>query len=443
MNGGDGMTTWLLAVAAAPFVLTLLVLSVREPMRVALPVFAALVPFGKGLSLGSSSFGSLSSLAGILLAVGLALQLVTTRRAAPRLSPSVPIWLLFLATAAATFLWTLDSSTTLNGLFVLGALVLVFVLAAMSPVDRVALRRTENGVLVGGTAAVLYGLYQLVVLGGFPDDVPGAGIAADGRFGNDLLGPGVTAVALLPPLLIALSRVFRQSSAGSRWMYMVIAALMFWGVMMTGSRTGTLAVGVAILTLALAGPRRARRPIVATFFVGILVASAIWVFQPAGVATRSFESPTSSSGRTDIWQVGLASCTDYCAKGSGWGTFPEVYAQEQASVPGARVLVGRQGSYQPHNLWLLAAVELGIAGLLLLLAGLATSTWEALRLPPELRGPPLSMMTGLLVAVFFLSSMEFKVFWLILILVAMSRTLDLTETEAEGRRLAVLGRAQQ
>jgi O-antigen ligase len=89
------------------------------------------------------------------------------------------------------------------------------------------------------------------------------------------------------------------------------------------------------------------------------------VYQPAGVASRSFDSATSSSGRTDIWQVGLAACSDYCAFGSGWGTYPQVYAETQASVPGARVLVGDQGSYQPHNLWLLAIVELGLPGLLL------------------------------------------------------------------------------
>lgn len=423
------MTTWLIVLAVAPPVLALVVLSLRNPMGVALPVFAALVPFGKGLSIGGS-FGSLSSLAGMLLAAGLALQLVTTRRAAPRLSPSVPVWLLFLGAAVTTYLWTIDRTTTVDGLIVLGSLVLVFVLAAMTGVDRVALRRTENGVLVGGAAAVTYGLYQLLVLGGFPDDTPGAGVVTDGRFGNDLLGPGVTALALLPPLVLALHRVFSERGVAGRWGYGLLALMMLWGILMTGSRTGTLSLAVALVVLAWAGPRKARRPLIVTFVAVLAVAAAVWVFQPAGVASRSFESPTSSSGRTDIWQVGVASCPDHCAKGSGWGTFPEVYAEYQASVPGARVLVGKGGSYQPHNLWLLAIVELGVVGLVLLAWGLGMSLLEAARLPRERRGPPLSLMAGLLVAVFFLSSMEFKVFWLILILVAMNRTVALTEAEA-------------
>lgn len=426
------MTTWLAAVAVAPIALALVVMGLRNPMGVALPLFVALVPFGKALSIGTSSFGSLSSLAGMLLAAGLALQLVTPHRAAPRLSPSVPVWLLFLGTAAVTYLWTIDRTTTVDGLIVLGSLVLVFVLAAMSAVDRTAMRRTENGVLAGGVAAVLYGLYQLIVLGGFPDDTPGAGVVDDGRFGNDMLGPGVTALALLPPLVIALNRAFAGGPASSRWLNGVIAAMMLWGILMTGSRTGTLAVALALVALAWAGPRRARRPLIVTFVVALLLAVLVWVFQPAGVASRSFESPTSSSGRTDIWQVGLASCPEHCVKGSGWGTFPEVYAQYQASVPGARVLVGKGGSYQPHNLWLLAVVELGIAGLVLLAWGLGMSLIEAARLPRDRRGPLVSLMVGLLVAVFFLSSMEFKVFWLILILVAMNRTLVLSEAQDDA-----------
>ena len=112
-----------------------------------------------------------------------------------------------------------------------------------------------------------------------------------------------------------------------------------------------------------ASPRGARRGLVAALLVGAAVTVLVWTFHPFGLAERTFESATSSSGRLDIWQVGLAACSDYCGIGSGWGTFPDVYAETQATVPGARVLTGDEGSYQPHNLWLLAVVELGVAGL--------------------------------------------------------------------------------
>lgn len=431
------MLTWVLVVVAAPFAIALVVACLREPLRVALPLFAALIPFGGALSLGASKFGSLSSLAGLLLGAGLALQLITTRRTAPRLSASVPLWLLFLAYAAITTLWSFDRGVTLSTLAVLVSLVLVFLLVAISDVDEVVVRRTENALLAGGVAVVLYGLYQLLVLGGFPDKRGSSAPVAGGRFGNDLLDPNLQAVALLLPLSISLHRAFAGDRGARRLLDLAIAALMFWGVLMTGSRAGTLAVGIVLLTLLLSGPRRARKGLLVALAGGLALAAVVWVYHPAGIAERSSleDSKTSSSGRTDIWKVGMAACEEYCAYGSGWGTFPEVYAETQATVPGARVLSGPEGSYQPHNLWLGVAVELGIPGLLLLGAALASSFLDAVRLPADRRGPPLASLVGLLFGVVFVAGIEFKFFWMVLMLVAVHRNLTLAQ-ERDRQRAA-------
>ena len=191
------MTPWLYGAVAAPLVLLLVLVCLRDPLRVTLPVFAAVIPFGGLLSVGSSPFGSASSLMGLLLAASLLLQFVRNRRTAPALSRTAPVWVLFTGLACATALWTVDRPATMDGLLVLGSLVLVYVLVALSPVDTAAIRRTENGVLAGGVAVVCYGMYQLFYLGGFPDDVSATGVVEGGRFGNDMLGPGIEAVSLL------------------------------------------------------------------------------------------------------------------------------------------------------------------------------------------------------------------------------------------------------
>jgi O-antigen ligase len=247
------------------------------------------------------------------------------------------------------------------------------------------------------------------------------------------LGPNLQALSLLLPLVIAIQRAFGRAER-HRLLNALVATLMVWGIFMTGSRTGTLVAAISLLTMALGSPRQVRTPMLAAFAVTVAAGVLVWVYQPAGVATRSFESVTSSSGRLDIWTVGLAACEEHCYYGSGWGTFPQVYADTQASVPGARVLAGDQGSYQPHNLWLLAAIELGLPGLLLLLWGLAAAFLDAVRLPQELRGPPLSAIVGLSVGVFFLSSMEFKFFWIVLIMIALYRNLSDTRVPpSEGQ----------
>jgi O-antigen ligase len=425
------MSPLLLIVVAAPLLLCFAVVCLREPLRVALPIYTALIPFGGLVSLGSSPFSSSSSLMGLLLGLGLAAQLVAGRRLAPRLSAAVPVWMVFLGLAGATTLWTINRSVTLSGLAVLASLVLVFLLVAVSDVDRSIVRRTESALLLGSSAAVLYGFYQLLFEGGLADD--SGGIEQGGRFGNGMLGPNILAVTLLIPFAIALNRAFNPRDPGRPLPNSMLAALMLAGVLMTGSRTGTLGAGFVVLAMLFAFPRGSRRILGAALVVGTVATVLVWKLHPLGLAERTFASATSSSGRLDIWQVGLAACADYCGIGSGWGTFPDVYAATQATVPGARVLTGEEGSYQPHNLWLLAVVELGLVGLLLLAVGMAVSIYQASRLPVSYRPAAVGAMVGLVVGVFFLSSMEFKMFWLALMLVALYRNVvTAEEMEAVG-----------
>jgi len=175
------MSHGLLALIAAPVVLFLLVVCIREPMRIALPLFAALVPFGGGLSVGPSRYGSLSSLIGFILGVGLAMQLVSARRGARRISPTVPVWILFLGGRRVFEKKIITPSTSISDFLILASLILVFVFVSLSQVDRVVLRRTENGLLAGASAAAIYGFTQLIFLGGLPSDVPGVGASPEGR----------------------------------------------------------------------------------------------------------------------------------------------------------------------------------------------------------------------------------------------------------------------
>jgi len=198
--------------------------------------------------------------------------------------------------------------------------------------------------------------------------------------------------------------------------------------MMTASRTGVLAAGVAAIALLLSSPKSARRGLTTFIAVGVALAAVVFVYQPSGIGKRDLESATSSSGRVDIWRVGISACAEYCATGAGWGTFPIVYADVQASVPGARVLYG-DGAYQAHNIWLLVLIELGVVGVILLLWALFANLRQAARLPPTLRGPPMSALIAVLFALSFLSSLEFKFFWILLIFLAINRNVATLESD--------------
>jgi O-antigen ligase len=426
------MAQLVLLLVGAPILLGLVILCLRQPMRIALPVYAFWMPFGGLLSVGSSRFGSLSSILGLVLGVGLVMQLLGERRRGVRISATVPLWLLFLAVAAATVLWSISASQTATGFLILSSLVLIYVFVAVNRVDREILTRTENGLILGGVVCTLYGFAQVLFLGGFPTDSSGAlSNGADGRFGNDMLGPNNQAVAMLLPLLIALSRSVTMRDRSQRLWHGLLSTLLLVGILMTGSRGGILATFVALVVLALSNPV-GRRSLLKYTLAGAVVVALVWIYHPAGIAQREV-STTSTSGRTDIWRVGLAACPKYCPLGSGWETFPNVYAATQAKVPDAQVLVGQGGSYQPHNVWLLVAIELGLPGLVLLATVLVMTFYEGVRLPARLRGPPLAGFIATIFAALFLSNLEFKFFWMALIMVALSRNLALVEAAPHER----------
>lgn len=426
------MTRLVLLLIFSPLLLGLVVMCLRWPMKVALPAYAILMPFGGLLSVGTSRFGSPSSLIGVVLGVGLVGQLLATRTRGVRISATIPLWLLFLAAAAATELWSLSPGQTATGFLVLSSLVFVYVLVGVNNADRTVLTRTENGLLIGGMLVTCYGFMQLLFLGGFPQDSTVAVSHQLGRFGNDMLGPNNESVALLLPLMVALSRSLTLPDRSKRVLHGFVALVLFIGILMTGSRGGILATLVAVIVLAISNPQ-GRRTLVKGLVAGIALVAVAWIYHPAGIATRDVAT-TSSSGRTDIWRVGFAACPHYCVFGSGWETFPDVYAATQASVPNAAVLVGG-GNYQPHNVWLLVAIELGLPGLVLLASVLIVTFYEALRLPAAMRGPPMSGFIATIVAALFLSNLEYKFFWMALIMVALSRNVALAESRPPAGRL--------
>lgn len=413
------LPTPLLVVALTPLVVAYLVAAFRDPLRWVLPPYAVSLPFSSLLSVGPEPFGSASSVLGMLLGAALLMQLVTTRSGNPRLSVVVPIWLAFLGLAGLTFLWSINRTATEDGVLVLSSLVILFVALALSRFDRTALRRFEVSVVVGGLLVVCYGLYQLLFAGGLPETVGGTA-----RFGDDLLDANNQAAALLLPLAIAAARSL-NGGRSSRLLHGAAAIMLLLGILLTGSRGGLIAsMVVMVAVLALSAGGRALKIAVAA--AAVLLLMTVLVIRPFGLGDRLFERGDTSSGRTDIWTVGLQSCDTYCLFGAGWGAFPSVYKEQLAKVPEAEAGGGRP-AYEAHNIYLLALVELGVLGLVLMVLGLGAGLRAALRLPVGLRGPPAAALMGHLVSSFFLSNLEYKFFWAMLAYIVIAESVAALE----------------
>jgi O-antigen ligase len=422
--------TLLIAVALAPLLIAYVFACFRDPLRFALPPYAVMIPFSSLFSVAPGPFGSVSSLLGLLLGVSLLAQLLTVRRGSPQLPLEVPIWLAFLALCGLSVFWSVAPRATAESFAILGSLVLLFVALTLTRFDVVALRRFETALVLGGVLVVCYGIVQLTFLGGLP--------APDGRaarFGNDLLGANNQAAALLLPLAIAAMRSL-TGPRGWRGVHGLATLVMLFGVVMTGSRGGLLATVVVLgVVLVMSAARRSTVIVLASAAATLL--AVVLVVTPAGVGERQLKE-LNSSGRTDIWAVGVYACRLYCLTGAGWGGFPTVYQEELDSVPEARVQE-RGESFEPHNIFLLAVVEVGVLGLLLVLLGLGVAVLSAVRLPRRMRGPPLGALLGTLVSSFFLSNLEFKFFWAVLTYVAICASVAVAARRESPLEAAVDG----
>lgn len=429
-------TDLLVGALLAPLVVAYVIACFRDPLRYALPPYAVLIPFGKAFSLLPGPFGGVSSLLGLLLGATLLAQLVTTRKGGVRLPLAVPVWLAFLALSAFSMFWSIAPTATYLDLRVFGSQVLLFVALTLTRFDERSLRLFATSLMAGGVAVVGYGLAQITLLGGLPGRRTGPGDGAP-RFGDDLLGANNEAAALLLPLAIALTRALTESGR-SRLVHGAFTLLLMFGILMTGSRGGLLSTFVVIAVVLWLGTiRRAFK--VATAVTVVLLVAVVLVVQPGGFGRRQVDNQTNSSGRTDIWAVGANACEEYCLVGSGWGTFPEVYREHLAATAEARVQE-RGATFEPHNIFLLAVVEVGLPGLVLLVVGLVVSLVSAWRLPEALRAPPAAALVATVLSSFFLSNMKFKFFWAVLAYVAVSEVVAAASRARERSALPAAGR---
>jgi O-antigen ligase len=417
-DGGSVDLTSVFVVALSPLVIAYVVACFRDPVRYALPPYAVLIPFGSAFRVLPGPFGGVSSLLGLLLGAALLTQLVTTRRGSVRLPLAVPVWLAFLALSGFSLFWSIAPGASFLDFRVLASQVLLLVALVLTRFDERTLRLFATSLMAGGVAVVLYGFAQITLLGGLPGKQTGPG---DGppRFGDDLLGANNEAAALLLPLAIAVTRALTESGR-SRWFHGAATLLILVGILMTGSRGGLLGALVVFMVVVWLGTARRSRKIFVAAAAAVLV-TVLLVLQPGGVGRRQVENSTDSSGRTDIWMVGAQSCSKYCLLGAGWGAFPTVYQQELASTPEARVQP-RGATFEPHSIFLLAVIELGLPGLLLLLVGLGIALVSAWRLPAAMRAPPMAALLATMVSSFFLSNMKFKFFWAVFAYVAVCET---------------------
>lgn len=406
------------------------------------PLYGVLLAIGAGfvglvlvdLAVGFSAFTALSFLdmlsssgsfsgtkvIGVILVVSWLAQATASSESGDsvlREHPAFVVSLLcMLGWSALSFAWAASPGTALSATmrFALDMLLI--------PVGFAALRRQRDVVWVlvafvlGAVISVLYGFVHPVA----------ATSASAGRLSGTLGDPNEEAAVLVAaiPLVFAAVTAWggtaRVRIAGGLALFVLLL-----GVVDTGSRGGLVALAGMMATAVLIGGRWRRRAAVMLALGAVVTVGYFFVFAPLTVRDRVTSSDT--SGRTSIWAVASRVIAAHPILGVGTDNFILVEAHyiNQPGLINAHYIVVLPKV--AHDTYIEALTDLGVPGLLTLLAVLGTGIGSAVRAAwrfEAARDRSMELiaravviaLAGMLTADFFVSNQYAKSLWLLLAL---------------------------
>jgi O-antigen ligase len=388
---------WLLV--ASVFGLLLLLL---RPIEATLGLYAFLIPFEPVAIIGNST--STSPAPTLLRYVGLLALFVTLGvgclRERIRPPQTALFWSLFMLWGGVSTLWAIDQEMALHRLPMALGLWLLYMAIVSVRITAKELSWIVLLTILGGSSASIYFAYLFFRMG---DAIGRVFLTTE-----TLSDPDFFAATLLLPLSLSVGGVLSSRTWPRRALFLAATGVIALAVFLTMSR-GALAALAGITFIFLLRLRLNWRMLLPVATAGIAL-----MFMPPLFFQRVQEASTSRiSGRLDIWQIGIHSLKSYGAFGAGLENFSKAF---ERYVGTARFFAGHQRS--SHNIYLTAAVEFGILGMLFL--------FEAVRshlraFPRPSRNIPASSRIvafeaacwGMLIAGFSLDILWRKAFWFV------------------------------
>lgn len=298
--------------------------------------------------------GSLSRLAGILLILSAVPAFLGRGYLQFRRQPVVVMLLaLYVLWALASLMWSVEPASTMSYVFTfVQLLILVVVIWQLCVTDRDR-RAVQQAYVIGSAIAVFEGIRNFVL----------GNEAVYQRFSVSNTDPNDYALILALAIPMAWD-LFANQRGYVRVLNLLCIPLALVGIILTGSRGGSLAAAVALLVIPLGFmslDRFGRRTILALLVAGLLAVPFFWTDIVTTVGSNIDRISTLgeelSSGtlndRAIIWDLGMEAFGERPLTGVGGGAFPA--AIEKAA--GVRELA--------HNTFISVAVEMGLVGLLL------------------------------------------------------------------------------
>ncbi len=394
-----------------------LLIAWKRPMLFPYAAYAFFVPFDNLLTV--SSFGTGTKLLGLLAGAGFLLWTLRRRRfVAPQ--SSLILWVLLLAWMAISLLWTSSPADGMRDFQTMLQVVLLYAVISITPIDTQDLKWLLRGAICGGIAAAIFGLYvfhnQNPIEAELQRDFGRVAI----RFGQSAaIDVNHFANALLLPIAALLVVALNERRIAVKVAWAGGLAIMLTALYQTQSREALLGL-LAILIYLIIVSRKRLQLFCVTAIGGLCV-----IFDPAMWQRFAEASSTGGAGRTSIWAVGIEAFKSHWLFGGGLGSFLNAYDESYLNVF-QRFSVG--WDRDPHNLLIHYSVELGIIGVLLVVACWIAqfrmlSIIERGSALWEMRGVAMAALIGLSITALFIDLFTYKYVWLLFAFIAQLRSL--------------------
>lgn len=322
------------------------------------------------------------------------------------------MWILFMVFMLISAIWSVSPALTLRGSITIAGLIITTVILTSYPWSISELDVIEKGIAFGGFIAALVSLY-LSSQGYYYLSSARASIV----IGEKVADPNHFSSGLILPFCISYYRILSSKKHGHKFILnIIISTVLLTAIILSGSRGAVLGLIVAILFLFLMH-RKLRRYLIVLVTVTLLAYPILLNIMPNPLVERfSLNSILSSkgSGRVPLWHVGLLAFLEKPLTGWGFNTFTLI----TSGVYSEAAYLGVRYGQVAHNIFVQILSELGIFGLIILVLALASTFRSSFGSSRKIANfqPITAALVGIVVTSLTLGTLNYKYFWLILVL---------------------------
>ncbi len=338
---------------ASIFAVVALALVSYRPIVFPFAIYLFLVPFDGLLQTGSGTLTKFLAAA----SMGIVLLTIIDRRRfiAPPLV--VALWGLFLAWNVASFMWSEDAFYRVDLLNATAQLFALFAIFSIVQIPWKDVKALLVAVVAGGVACAGYGAY-LFRQGSVSSDTASTRLTVALSKTQGINADHFSAALVFPFALAIVAALYLRG--WQRIAATLSALVLIVGIAVSGTRGSLIAVGVIWLYLMIAYRHRIQLAIIGAVCVaGSAAMPSVWMrFTDA--------SQGEAGGRYPIWAIAWDAFRRHWLLGIGTEQFRLAYGESYIAIASGRLV--HSWSEDAHNLIASTAVELGIIGLLLVLA---------------------------------------------------------------------------